>query len=318
MNRAFRICFIFLLGLCVSCSDSSDNTVNVTPLLANYILSSPDSVPEGIAFDPVDRAFYVSSVQGASITRIDADGTETLFRDADGSASMGGLKVDTKARRLWVCARGTTNPDNRVWVFDLDSGAMTMEFLLGAISANGSCNDLVLDSTGVAYVTDPANPNLYRLDPSTEEGTVLASDPLFMDVTGIGLGLNGIATTPDESALIVAKFTPPSLYKVSLPDGGSITPITLSGDMFPTPDGLVILDGDLYSVSDSIVTRTRFNADYTAGEARNLTVKTGLSTATIAESQVFVVKSEITNFVTNRPLNLPFEIIRVDLDAYEP
>ncbi|MAT91297.1 MAG: hypothetical protein CME59_01720 [Halioglobus sp.] len=318
MKKLFRGCLLALTAALVACSDSSDNGPAPAPLLARYVLSSQDSVPEGVAFDPVGRAFYATSLQGGSITRIAADGSETLFRAADNRARLGGVKVDAGARRLWVCANQVDGMDNRVWVFDLDSGAQVLEFLLGALSPGGDCNDLALDETGVAFVTDPANPFIYRLDPASEQGEVLASDPLFNDITGAGLGLNGIALSPAGDALLVAKFAPAGLLRVSLPDAASITQVTLSGDALPPPDGLAVLDGELYAVSDRAVSRVRLGAGGTTGEVSVAEQISGLSTATVADDQLYVIKSEVFNYVLNRPLQLPFEIFRVDLAGFPP
>lgn len=304
--------------LAAACSDSIDSRKAQTALLEYYPLSSPDSVPEGVAFDTRDRAFYATSLQGGSIVRVDADGAESEFRAADNRARLVGAKVDSRARRLWVCAQGVDGIDNRVWVFDLESAATVMEFLLGALSTDGSCNDLVLDADGVAYVTDPANPFVYRLDPVTEEGSVLATDPLFTDVTGAGLGLNGIVIAPGGSSLVVARFAPPGLLSVSMPDGKSIAPITLSGDELPSPDGLVELNGDIYAVSNASVSRVRLRGDLSSGEVVTAAQPvSGLSTATVAESALFVIKSEVFNFVLQRPLETPFSIFSVDLEAFD-
>jgi sugar lactone lactonase YvrE len=304
-------------AMTTACSNSSDDNAPPTPLSDRYELGSPDSVPEGVAFDPQERAFYATSLQGGSIVRIDAAGHESVFRNADNRARLGGVKIDARQRRLWVCATQVDATDNRVWVFDLATAQLKMEFLLGALTANGSCNDLVLDKTGVAYVTDPANPFLYRLDPATGTGSILATDPLLDDVTGAGLGLNGIALTADESALIVGKYVPASLLRVSLPAADHIDIIQLTGTALPPPDGLAMLNGDLYSVSNDTVTRVRPNADFSAGEV--VTVKqqvSGLSTATVAESRLYVIKSDVINFVVNAPLNPPFEIFHVDTGAF--
>lgn len=188
---------------------------------------------------------------------------------------------------------------------------------MGALTTNGSCNDLALDSTGVAYVTDPASPYLYRLDPTTGAGTILATDPLFNDVTGLGLGLNGIALTADESALIVGTFIPAALLRVSLPNAESIEPVVLSGDTLPSPDGLAFLNGDLFTVSGDSVSRVRPNADFSAGDVVTVAQTSGLSTATVAESRLYVIKSDVFHFILNQPLDTPFEIFRVDLDAFD-
>jgi sugar lactone lactonase YvrE len=304
-------------ALTTACSNSSDSQLTLTPLSDRYELSSADSVPEGVAFDPRERAFYTTSLQGGSIVRIDAAGQESIFRAADNRAELVGAKVDASQRRLWVCARQVDDTDNRVWVFDLASAQLEIEFLLGALATAGSCNDLVLDSAGVAYVTDSANPYVYRLDPATGTGSILATDPLLDDITNAGLGLNGIVLTPDESALIVGKFVPASLLRISLSDAGRIEPIVLTGDTLPPPDGLVVLDGDLYAVSNDSVSRVRPNADFSAADVETVAQqRSGLSTATVAESGLYVIKSEVLNFVLRRPLDTPFEIFRVDTNAF--
>jgi len=317
MMRAAASLILCIVAMTTACSNSSDDNLPQAPLASRYELSSPDSVPEGVAFDPQERAFYATSLQGGSIVRIDASGQESTFRPADNRARLGGVKVDAQQRRLWVCATQVDGTDDRVWVFDLATAQLVTEFLLGALTTNGACNDLVLDSTGVAYVTDPANPYLYRLDPATGTGSILATDPLFDDITGAGLGLNGIAISPDGSALIVGKYVPASLLRVSLPGADEITVIPLTGATLPPPDGLAVLNGDLYTVSNDSVSRVRPNTDFSAGDVVTVTQPLdGLSTATVAESQLYVIKSDVVNFVLNRPLNPPFEIFRVAADAF--
>ncbi len=315
--RATASLIYCMVAMTTACSNSNDDNLPLKPLSDRYELSSADSVPEGVAFDPQERAFYATSLQGGSIVRIDAAGQESIFRAADNRAELVGAKVDARQRRLWVCARQVDGTDNRVWVFNLTTALLEMEFLLGALTVGGSCNDLVLDSAGAAYVTDSANPYVYRLDPATGTGSILATDPLLDDITGAGLGLNGIALTPDGSALIVGKFVPASLLRISLPAADHIEIIPLTGDTLPSPDGLAVLNGDLYSVSSNSVSRVRPNADFSAGDVVTVRQRqSGLSTATVAESQLYVIKSDVVNFVLNLPLNPPFEIFRVDMDAF--
>jgi sugar lactone lactonase YvrE len=299
------------------CSDSGDNVAAPEPLLERYTLNSQDSVPEGIAFDAVDRNFYATSLQGGSITRVAADGTESLFRQPDNSVSLGGVKVDEARRLLWVCATDVDGTGDRVWVYDLASGTLENDFSLGALATDGGCNDLVLDDDGNAYVTDPVNPNVYRLDPATGEGEVFATDGRFADITGAGLGLNGIEITPDGDTLIVAKFAPPTLFRVPVPDPREVRAIALSGDSLPSPDGLEFLGGNLYTVANTSVSRVAFNTDFSGGNVVTRDQVSGLSTAAAAEGALYVIKSEVTNWVIGNPLELPFEILKVDLAAFD-
>lgn len=316
IRAALLICAIAMTAACSDSQNATHAGAMLEPLSERYELSSPDSVPEGVAFDPRERAFYATSLQGGGIVRIDAEGRESAFHAADNRAQVGGTKVDVERRRLWACAQSVDGGDSRVWVFDLASAELTMEFFLGAITANASCNDLVLDSDGVAYVTDPANPFLYRLDPTTGTGAIFATNALFNDITGAGLGLNGIAFSPDGNALIVGVFFPASLLRVSLPNGDAVAPIALSGDALPSPDGLAVLNGDLYAVSGDSVSRIRPDPDFTTGKVTNVAQESGLSTATIAESQLYVIKSDVVNYVLKKPLQTPFAIFRVNLDIF--
>ena len=43
----------------------------------------------------------------------------------------------------------------------------------------------------------------------------------------------------------------------------------------------------------------------------------GLSTATVAEGDLYVIKSEVTRNAIGAPLQLPFEFFRVDLQSFE-
>lgn len=314
--RRFFLPTILLSILTLSACSDSNNDSPLIELLSRYVLSSDDSVPEGVAFDPVERAFYATSLQGGSITKISADGTESTFRAADNRARLVGAKVDSHNRRLWVCAQEVDGIDNRVWVFDLSSADLIMEFFLGALSTNGSCNDLVLDDSGAAYVTDPANPYIYTLDPESESGRVVASDPLFTDVSMEGLGLNGIALSPDGSALIVARFFPAQLIRVSLPGADDISVLSLSGDTLPNPDGLVELDGNIYAVANAAVARVRLNDDATSGAVSALPQINGLSTAAVAEGALYVIRSGVTTWVITGTPELPFEIFQIDLNNF--
>ena len=107
------------------------------------------------------------------------------------------------------------------------------------------------------------------------------------------------------------------MVALKLPNAEIIEPIELSGDALPAPDGLAILQGDLYTVSANSVSRVRTNTNYSAGEVVTVAQISGLSTATVAESKLYVIKSDVINFFLNRTLNIPFEIFRVDTSAFE-
>ena len=53
-----------------------------------YTLSSPMSLPEGVAFDAKTRRFFATGLLGGQITQIDAaTGVETLFHQNEGETT---------------------------------------------------------------------------------------------------------------------------------------------------------------------------------------------------------------------------------------
>ena len=149
MHKKTSSFFVIVIGLillsCMRCHD---------PLQPEYIFSSNDSFPEGVTFDPVDRAFYAGSLEGGTITRIDADGTESVFFEIDTEVSFTGMKIDPCRRQLWVCTSFVNSEIpvgeegfrfGEIWIFDLENGQKNYEYSLSEISPNARCNDLIID-----------------------------------------------------------------------------------------------------------------------------------------------------------------------------
>lgn len=302
-----------VLALTPGCgSDSKDDSgaggsAGTEPLAERYELSDDVGVPEGIAFDPTDRVFYLSSLVDGRITRVDAAGVETLLRDPSEGTATSGLAVDVERRRLWACA------ERSLRAFELPGGAELVTHDLTQLDADASCNDVTVLSDGRAYATDSTKGNIYT---ATVEGAVSVhfNDPSLGGV----LGANGVVATPDEETLIVAVFLDRSLARVAVDSPSSLSPVELEGDPLGTPDGLVWHDAAVYSVSDNVVQRVGFaaGADGTGSVTSTSDVPSGLSTGALAEGRLFVVKSEVTNHVLNGQLDLPFEIVEVDLDSF--
>ena len=299
--------------------ESGGSTGPSGDLLDVYDLKGDELYPEGVAWDPVARAFYVGSLGDGSLHRVDVEsgGEQTMFAAAPkGAWSTSGIKVDADARRLWACTSQTDGGKvQAVWVFDLDTAELLQTFDLAEIADGADCNDLALGPDGRAYVSDPPLGVVHRLE-FGGAGEIWATSPSFIpDVPG--LGLNGLAVTPDESALIVAKFVPPTLFRIAL-DDATVTKITLTGDLFEGgtaiagADGIVFVDEALFVVFDDVVKRVELDAGATMGVVSTIeTPDDGLSTATVAEGELYVVKSEVTAFVLGQPPDLPFQLLRV-------
>jgi sugar lactone lactonase YvrE len=300
-------------------SSSSGSSSGGSGLLDVYELEGDMLFPEGVAFDPLGQAFFVGSLEDGSIHRITAEGEQSMFAAGpDGSWSTAGLKVDAERGRVWACSRELDGAMvQAIWVLDLENGDV-IEVVDLADSAEGAgCNDVALDAMGVAYVSDPPLGVVHRVE-SGSAPQVWAMDAEFAPLAG--LGLNGLAITPDGAYLVLAKFLPATLYRIAIADPTDIVAIDLSGDAFvggtPTSgaDGIVFGGDALYVTFADHVKRVDLEADFGAGTVTDLEVPgagDGLSTATEANGSIYAVKSEVTAWVLGQEPELPFAIIRV-------
>ncbi len=294
------------------------------PMQAQYTLASTMSLPEGVAYDNVTHTFFATAINGAQITRVTPLGQEIVFHtDANANLSFGGAHVDEQRRRLWVCVvdlKTNPFPSSEVWAFNIESKQRTHKIKLPTVSF---CNDLVSDESGKLYATDSANPNIYRIDPKTQTSSVFLTSPTFTPVGPGLLALNGLDITPDGDHLIAVTSIPAGIYSIPIKDPNSFVAVQTSGDpfampgdpRFPGPDGVEFLDETLYVVYDGGLQRLTFDGDdYTQANVTSTTaVPTGLTSATVAEDQLFVIDSEVYRAVSlHLPPELPFSILHVD------
>jgi sugar lactone lactonase YvrE len=288
------------------------------PLLDSYDLDGDDLYPEGIAFDPQARAFYVGSLDRGTVTRIDADGSQSLLAEpAIEGWSTVGMKVDPDARRLLVCA---TAPEldgtDEVWIYDLDGCGLVEQVDLTVAAEGARCNDLALAPDGAALVTDPGQGNVYRVVPGRAP-TLWAQDPLLDPEGPLPFGLNGIAVTPDEGFVVAVNLTAQRLVRIDLADPTSVIEISLTGDPLPQGgDGLVFRGTDdvLYVMHDVDVLRVALADGYTTGDITTLTVPSlpsGITTATVAEGEVYLTEGSAVARTFDQPPDLPFQIVRL-------
>ena len=204
--------------------------------------------PEGGAFDPTDRAFYVGSLEHGSITRVDASGAESTFFAGTGEQDRYtlGMQVDAARRRLWVCT--TKDSLGTIWIFDLATKARISSIDLTRANPEAACNDVLLDGD-TALVSDRENTHIYRID-EARAVSVWAHDPLL---GGALISLNSMVFTPDKSAVLTAVYLEPSLVRVSVANPKDVRKVKLSGDLFM--DGFNVLNGpdDLMMMGDQLI-----------------------------------------------------------------
>lgn len=139
------------------------------PSTVAFELDERDLLPESIAHDPTDRAFYVGSMHKRKIVRIDADGRVSDFvaSKQDGLWTVLGMKIDPQRRELWA-ASCNLGPDQRppmidpepetagsaaVHRYDLRTGELVRRYLPVDPPASLCFNDLVQTVAGDIYLS---------------------------------------------------------------------------------------------------------------------------------------------------------------------
>jgi hypothetical protein len=271
--------------------------------------------PEGGAYDATDRAFYVGSLTHGNITRLDADGTESIFYAGTGEAERYtlGMQVDAQRRKLWVCT--TKDKLGTIWIFDLASGARTESIALTQANPEAACNDVLLDGDG-ALVSDRENTHIYRIDGSRHV-SVWAHDPLL---GGAVVSLNSMVFTPDHSAVLTAVYLQPSLVRVSVANPRDVREVKLSGDIFMDgfnvlngPDDLMMMPNNQLVVAfgSTLKRVTPRDASWSAATVKSTRTIGGVTALVEGDGKLFGVNGQSVRFLLGVSPNA-FEIFEIE------
>lgn len=194
------------------------------PSQVAFTIADPELIPEGIAYDPQTKTFFVGSTYKRKIVAVDAAGNARDFtKEAqDGVYGFVGLRVDAPRRTLWAISSnaGGTMPArgldksclgcSTVTRYDIDSGKLLKKYTLQNTDAPHFLNDIAIAPSGDAYITDTMTGGVYRI--------TRAADTLerWADL-GPQVYPNGIDITPGGSVLFVA--TEAGLRKIDVKTG---------------------------------------------------------------------------------------------------
>lgn len=218
-----------------------------------FKIEERELIPEGIAYDPRAKIFYVGSTYKRKIVSIDEKG---LARDFTGEGQEGllgalGMKVDVKRRLLWVVSSnaGDAMPGkgldrdclgcSAVFKYDLRTGRLIKKYALSNKPNAHFLNDLVINAQGDAFITDTVTGDIYSILRSKDELE------LFINL-GPKAYPNGIDLSGDEKHLFVAVAE--GIRAINLRDRSSRT-LKLPDAVAPTViDGLYFYKGSLVAI----------------------------------------------------------------------
>lgn len=254
-----------------------------------------DLIPEGIAWDPQSRRFFLGSMRTGEVFALDSDRQVTKFAELRHSQPQAaiGMTVDPRRELLWVIGSAFAlteghDPDAPRWSgvfgFDLSSGEERQRFLRD--DAGFGYNDVAVAPNGDLYLSGS---ELGRVAADGQEiETLQTSEPVF--------GSNGIVVTPDGRHLITSSY-PAGLAVIRLEDGDTNFLRAPADIELYGIDGLYLHDGDLIAVQHGTkpwrLMRFSLNAELTAiTAARTLDFASPLAVATtgaIVGDEIFLI-----------------------------
>jgi hypothetical protein len=185
---------------------------NKAPLINSvtaFTLHEKGIVPEGIAYDPVTKTFYLGSVYKRKIVSVNKKGEAKDFAtERDGLWSVMGMKVDAARRLLWVCTTAhpqmsnyieADNGSSGLFKFDLRTGKLIKKYLLPNKPKPHWFGDLLVNSRGDVFATDSISPGIYVIWRQKDQLELFLEAAQFANPQGLDF-------TPDEKHLFMADY----------------------------------------------------------------------------------------------------------------
>jgi hypothetical protein len=223
----------------------ADEDIKTPDAPVAFRLKDPKLIPEGIAYDPTSKRFFLGSIAQHKIIVTDANGEAGDFSaPGDKLDAVLGLAVDAARGHLYAVSTnafedsGKTERRNAVMRYNLKDGRLIDRF---AAPEAMQLNDVAIAADGTVYTTDSESGTVFRKKPDERTFTRLGE-------TGGVRGANGITFSSDGTLYVtlstgIARVDTATGAVTRLPQPDTV----VTGGI----DGLYWHDGNLLGIQNS-------------------------------------------------------------------
>ena len=331
---------LFLLG-CQS------KTVNRDELIKNksqfFELLGNDIFPEGICVDQINGTLYTGSIKGRGIQKTYRGKTKYFLSPGNSIVSNNilGMAVDHSNNRLWVCSNNlktffeNRSGDAKLSVFDTKTGELIRTISEKDLDSQFQLlfGDVITDSKGNSYATNLADNVLIYV---SKDFSVIKTWTNFPKTGNDNFFLlNGLDIDKNEEFIIVSTYKTgydkaiATLFKVDI-NNGNISEIDCSDSVLDFKengiDGLAFVnDNTLLGISGNgkllkiILSNNNTKAIITDVSTGNAIESMLYEPSTIAvyEGNLYTTNSQASRYFTNKPIILPFRIVKIPLSIID-
>jgi hypothetical protein len=209
-----------------------------------FTIREKDFIPEGIAYNPFDKSFYVGSVHKNKIVKISSTGVVSDFVSShqDSIGQVVGLRIDAQKQEMWACnngAEGLAGGKSSVHRYNLITGKLIKAYHHQRPGEVHLFNDAVL-LNGMLFVTDSDAGAIFKIDPIADKPV------LFLQSNQLQYA-NGITVSTDLKNLVVSVVS--GFVSVN-PSTKEILPMTVLDAKIFGIDGLYTYKNSLIGIQN--------------------------------------------------------------------
>ncbi len=217
-----------------------------------FVFNNKEAHIESIAYDPVSKSFYLSSINQRKILKYDQLGITTDFinRGDHGMTAVFGLRTDLNKGVLWACASPMPEMENydstlksAVYKFDLETGKLIDKYE-STSTAPAIFGDLILNSMGEVFVSDGRGNAIFKVNEVTRQlDNFFAAEEFW--------NMQGIASTEDDRYLFIADYIK-GIYRLEISTKQLIKLPSPIDQSLKGADGLLFYENSLIAIQNGI------------------------------------------------------------------